>query len=190
MIPKNIFVTGPPRSGKSTLIMDISKKLLELGIEIRGIICPEIRISGRRWGFKVVVYPDGPEEILASIEIRSPYRVSKYGVNIAGFEKIVEEHLSKTLHDPQTKVILIDEIGKMELMSKKFRNFVEKALNSEKPILGVLGRIRDPIVQHIQHRKDTIIYTITREQTKNQRQTIKQKILKTILRYLGQSPNQ
>ena len=183
-LPKNIFVTGPPRSGKSTLIMSISKELLDKGIQVGGIICPEIRIGGRRWGFKVIVYPGGPEEILASITIKSPHRVSKYGVNVQGFEKIVEDHLNKMLTDPKTKVLLIDEIGKMELLSKKFEEFVKKALNTQKPIIGVIGRVNHPLILTIQKRKDTKIYTITRGTTTTQKQRIKQQILNTILEYL------
>ena len=37
--------------------MDIVKDLERHGYRIRGILCPEVRIHGRRWGFKVVVYP-------------------------------------------------------------------------------------------------------------------------------------
>ncbi|MCR8471794.1 MAG: nucleoside-triphosphatase [Candidatus Korarchaeota archaeon] len=181
---KNIFIAGPPRSGKSTLLMSILEDLQKDKIRISGIICPEIRVSGKRWGFKVKVYPEGPEEILASVEIQSPYRVSKYGVNIGGFERIVENYLMKMLKDPNVQVLLIDEIGKMELLSKKFRSFVEEALNSPKLVVGVLGYVDDPLVLSIRRRKDTVVYTITYQSSEIQRKEIRRKILEDINTYI------
>ena len=85
---KNIFISGPPGSGKSTLLMSVVRELESKEIHVKGIICPEIRRGGSRWGFKVVVYPDGNEEILASVEITSGPKVSKYRVNVEGFERV------------------------------------------------------------------------------------------------------
>lgn len=181
---KNIFVTGPPRSGKSTLIMNILEDLLRHGVRVRGIICPEVRVSGRRWGFKVKVYPDGPEEVLASVSFQSKHRVSKYGVNIEGFERIVENYLVKALEDPDVQVLLIDEIGKMELLSEKFRSFIEDALNSSKLVIGVLGYMNDPLARKIRERKDTVVYAVTYQSSKIQREEIKQKVLKALLENL------
>ncbi len=40
----NILVTGPPASGKSTLIQDLIK-----GKKVCGILTPEVRKDGERW---------------------------------------------------------------------------------------------------------------------------------------------
>ncbi len=182
---KNIFITGPPGSGKSTLLMDIVKELEKRGIRVRGIICPEIRRGKYRWGFKVIVYPDGQEEILASVEIKHGPRVSKYRVNINGFERVGVRALQDSLEDPKIQVLLIDEIGKMELFSNKFRNIVIKILNSNKIVLGVLGRTSDPIVSRIKSRKDVLIIDLSYDTAHQQKDSIKKRIVSDIVSMLS-----
>ncbi|MEX0568708.1 MAG: NTPase [Candidatus Njordarchaeota archaeon] len=179
---KNIFLTGKPGSGKSTLLIQIAEELRTRGLKIKGIICPEIRIKGKRWGFKVIVYPTGEEEILASIKIKTGPKISKYGVNISGFEKIGVKALSEALEDPNIDIIIIDEIGKMELLSEKFIKTTRKILNSPKITIGVLGMTPHPLVKEIRTRQDTIIINIKRETTPKERNQIKKKIIETILK--------
>lgn len=179
--PKNFFVTGPPRSGKSSLILEIIKELQAHRIGLRGVVCPEIRRDNRRWGFKLKVIPEGDERILASVEIRSPFRVSKYGVDISVLDNFAAKAILDAAQDPSILVIVIDEIGKMELLSKRFRQAVKVALNSEKFVLGVMGRIRDPLVNEIRHRRDTAVFSLFFNTPPTQRQRIKKIILKNIL---------
>ena len=178
---KNIFISGPPGSGKSTLLMKIVKDLETRGYRIRGILCPEIRIHGRRWGFKVVVYPDGDEEILASVEIRGCPRVSKYGVNVSGFEKIGVSALRRALEDLNTHIVIVDEIGKMELYSSEFRNVVSLLLDSDKIVLGVLGRVRDPFVYSIRRRRDTKVFDLERGMNDLSRDKLRRHIIDIII---------
>ncbi len=178
---KNIFISGPPGSGKSTLLMDIVKDLERHGYRIRGILCPEVRIHGRRWGFKVVVYPEGDEEILASIEIRRGPRVSKYGVNIVGFERVGVGALRVALEDPDVDIVIVDEIGKMELFSEGFRSVILSLLNSDKIIIGVLGRVRDPLVYSIKRRRDTKIFELSRGMDNASRSKLRKQIVKMVI---------
>lgn len=55
----NIFITGNPGCGKSTLI----KKLLEgiAGKKVSGMITPEIRVDGVREGFKIIDLASGKD---------------------------------------------------------------------------------------------------------------------------------
>ncbi len=182
---KNILISGPPGSGKSTLLMEIVRELERRGVSVRGIMCPEIRIGRSRWGFKVVSYPDGVEEILASVNIREGPRVSKYGVNIEGFERVGVSAILDAVRSPDVSVILIDEIGKMELFSRKFRGAVSEALNSQKVVLGVLGRVNDPLVKNIRRRNDTLVIELWRGMTAAERRSIKERILGLIMRVLS-----
>ena len=90
--------------------------------------------------------------------------------------KAIEDALERR----DVRVVLIDEIGKMELFSKRFRNVVRKALDSDKVVIGVLGRARDPLVYAIRNRDDTLVIELPRHASKNQREKIKQSILDAI----------
>jgi len=134
-MPVRIFITGQPGSGKSRLVQEIVQ---ELGIRAGGIITPEIRKDGRA-GFRIIDIASGRQGILAAVDIKGP-RVSKYGVNLKDIEEIGVTAVKKALEDPEVKLIVIDELGKMELCSRAFRDVVQKALESDKDLLVVLHR--------------------------------------------------
>jgi nucleoside-triphosphatase len=130
-----IFITGKPASGKSTLVNELIKLAEQKGIAYCGILTPEIRKNGSRIGFKIVALPDKEEEILASTELNYP-RVSKYGVNVEGIDKIVsivEENLGRA------KIVFIDEIGKMEMLSERFKSLLSEVLRSDKKVVATLN---------------------------------------------------
>ena len=87
-IVKNFFITGPPKSGKTTLLMEIIKELKKRNYTIAGITCPEVIKNNRRWGFKIIDLKTNKEGILASIEVPNGPVVSKYRVNMEDLEQI------------------------------------------------------------------------------------------------------
>lgn len=163
---KNIFITGRPSCGKTRLIMEI---LRELGLDAGGFYAQEIRESGQRKGFKITDLA-GKEGILAHVNIKSQYRVSKYKVNIKDLEEIGVNSIFEALKKDQ--FVVIDEIGKMELFSEKFKRAVLAALDSKNKVLGTIKFKRDPFTDKIKKRKDTKIFYLRRENF----QEIKEKI--------------
>ncbi len=91
--------------------------------------------SGYSRSYELVTL-DSEEVILAHVDIHSPYRVSKYGVNIDGLEQVGVPALHKAAQ--QCELVIIDEIGKMELFSAKFREAVSQIIDSGKRILGTV----------------------------------------------------
>jgi len=140
-----IFITGRPGAGKSTLIRELIEYAERNEIPYCGVISPEIRKQGIRVGFKIIALPSMHEEILASINIKGFPRVSKYGVNVEGIDKIVE-----IVEDDckNAKIVFVDEIGKMELFSRKFENFILKILNTNKEVVATLQL---PLVKRFEH---------------------------------------
>jgi len=134
----NIFITGNPRCGKSTLIQ---KLLVEIsGKRVSGFITPEIRVKGAREGFKIIDLSSEEEEILASSNIKNIKQgpsVARYRVNVAGIDKIMDKFL-ESFED--SDFVIIDEIGMMEFYSAKFREVVRKVLDSDKTIVATLSR--------------------------------------------------
>ena len=163
----NTLITGKPGCGKTTLIKQIIE---ELRLNAGGFYTQEIRIGGRRVGFKIISL-DGNESILAHVDIKSPYRVSKYGVNIEGLERIGVESILKALEE--NDVIVIDEIGKMELFSPRFKEVVNKALNSEKMLLATILLAPNPFTDKIKRRQDVKLFYLTPENREKVKEEIK-----------------
>lgn len=165
---KNIFITGKPGCGKTNLIMEILK---ELNLDAGGFYTQEIREQGIRKGFKIITL-DEKEGILAHVNIKSPYRVSKYKVNIKDLEEIGVKSILDALRE--NKIIVIDEVAKMELFSEKFEKAVITALDSKNKVLGTIMLKPNPFCDEIKKRQDTKIFYLTKENKK----TVKEEIEK------------
>ena len=149
----NIFVTGNPRSGKSTLIQRLLNEISDKNVS--GFITPEIRVDDARQGFKIIDLASKSEEILASLNIKHGPSVSKYRVNVEGIDAIMDKFLES--YD-SSEYVIIDEIGMMEFYSKKFRETVRMVLNSDKKVIATLSK------RFIEKYKDQgQIHTLTRE---------------------------
>jgi len=145
---KNILVTGQPGSGKTTLVQTIASRLQDLCPA--GFYTAEIRASGVRQGFELVSF-SGERRILSHTTIRSPHRVGKYGVDIAGFEEFCAR---LPLFVPDQPLIIIDEIGKMECMSAQFRQIVERALVSDTIFFATIALRGDRYIESVKRRND------------------------------------
>lgn len=132
------FLTGQPGSGKSTVMMKCVEELRSQGFTVGGISTPEIRIEGRRTGFSVIDLASGRRAIMAGADIASGYRVGRYGVDVGTFESLALPALEYA--DRSCDVICVDEIGRMELYSKPFKQKIEELIHGRKPMIAVLHR--------------------------------------------------
>jgi nucleoside-triphosphatase len=171
---KNILISGRPGSGKTTLIKEILK---ELKLKAVGFYTQEIRENGKRIGFKIINLA-GKEGILAHKDIKSPYSVSKYKVKIEDLEKIGVKAILEGLKGKN--LIVIDEIGKMELFSEKFKKAVLKALNSKNKVLATIKLTSDPFSNKIKKRKDSQIFYLKKENFPEIKKEIKELIKRFI----------
>ncbi|WP_287586400.1 NTPase [Candidatus Borrarchaeum sp.] len=156
----NALIQGPPRTGKSTLVAKLCSMLETKGYNIGGIQTPEIREKNRRVGFWVVDLHTEKKEILAHVEIKSRFRVSKYGVDLNSFNELAITAIKSAIENYD--IVVIDEIGKMELFSEKFQDVVIRGLNSSKPVIGTMGKINHPFVRLLKSRSDVNVLTIDR----------------------------
>lgn len=152
---KNIFITGIPGIGKTTLIRKLSKELKDF--HPVGFYTEEIREKGIRKGFELISI-DGRRGILSHTDIKSPYRVSRYGVDVKGFEDFLE---SISFLDPKTALIIIDEIGKMECFSDKFKKLLKKILDSDKLVIATIALKGSGFITDVKKRDDVEMFEIT-----------------------------
>jgi nucleoside-triphosphatase len=151
-----LLLTGKPGTGKTAIIKEaVAKAKIKAG----GFYTEEIRIEGIRQGFRIVTL-DGQEAILAHINISSPYQVSKYKVDIDSLNRVGVSAFRQALEG--SDLIVIDEIGKMELLSPQFREVVVQAMNSGKKVLGTIMLSPHPFADKIKRHPEVRTRVVTR----------------------------
>ena len=155
-IKKNFLITGLPGAGKTTLIKKLSEELKHL--HPAGFYTEEIREAGQRKGFELISL-DGKRGLLSHVEMRSPYRLGKYKVDIESFENFLN---SIPFFDPSTRLIIIDEIGKMECLSDPFKNLLKKILDSGKLVIATIALKGSGLIAGIKERNDIKLFEMTK----------------------------
>jgi len=152
-----LLLTGKPGTGKTALIKEAIARIKVGG---GGFYTEEIRAGGIRQGFKIITL-DGQEAVLAHVNISSPYRISKYKVDMDSLNRVGISALRKALKE--SDLIVIDEIGKMELLSPQFREVVTQAIGSGKKVLGTIMLNPPPFADEIKRRPQVRTLLVTRD---------------------------
>ena len=164
------LLTGAPGTGKTSLIKQV---VAGMKGKAGGFYTEEIRTQGARQGFRLVTL-DGQDTILAHVNTDSQYRVGKYGVDIDSLDRVGAPALRKAAE--QCELVVIDEIGKMELFSASFREAVSEMIDSGKRILGTIMLKPHPWADAIKRKPQVSVIEVTR--------TNYQQVLEELLRWL------
>ncbi len=152
---KNVLLHGLPGSGKTTLVERLVKVI---PYPKKGFYTREVRERGRRIGFKIITL-DGQEAWLAKRGKGYP-QVGKYRVYVESFERLAVPTIREVSPDG---MLVIDEIGKMELFSRSFQQAVSAALDSPVPVLATVGYGKIPFTEALFQRQDAIFAEVTPE---------------------------
>ena len=110
-----------------------------------------------RTGFELVDL-GGRRSVLSYVGIKSPFRVAKYRVDVESFDKFLE---TIDFFDPQTDLVVIDEIGKMECYSDKFISLMQKLLDSDIIVIATIARRGEGFIAEIKERSDIQLFELT-----------------------------
>lgn len=156
----NILIAGWPGVGKTTLVDKIIK---EFQLNPVGFFTEEIREDGKKVGFTITSLTPGlpqMEGILARIGLPGLFRRGPYTINVHDMEEVGARALEEALFCRE--LILIDEIGSMEMVSPRFQAAVIACLQSSRPVLGVIKAESNPFIDQIKSRSDVEIIELTR----------------------------
>lgn len=153
-----ILLTGLPGCGKTTAVMQVIADLKRE--KVAGFYTQEIRENNVRRGFRWTCL-DGATGILAHMDIKGPFRVGKYGVDVAGFEKCVVPIFEVGRAD--TEVFVIDEIGRMECFSEKFVVAVRQLLESDRVVLATIAQKGSGLISEVKDYPGTRLFKLTRQ---------------------------
>jgi nucleoside-triphosphatase len=141
-VGRTLLLAGRPGVGKTTILQAVVSRL---GDQAAGFYTEEVRQEGRRIGFRLVTL-EGSSGWLARVDLRSRFRVGRYGVDLTFLEQAGVPALKQAVRE--RKLVVVDEIGKMELFSDSFRAAVLEAVDGPAAMLGTVmarptGWVRD-----------------------------------------------
>jgi nucleoside-triphosphatase len=145
-----ILLEGRPGSGKSTIAKRLAERLRADGLAVGGFATGELRERGRRVGFAVETF-DGKRATLAHVSLPGPPRVSRYGVDLAAFERVALPALEVA---KRADVVVLDELGKMELASEPFCESVLALFESGVAVVATAQSSPHPFTDALKRRCD------------------------------------
>lgn len=150
-----ILLEGRPGVGKTTVARRLVAFLRSADISLAGFTTEEIRRGGRRIGFAVESL-SGERGVLAHVGLPGPPRVGKYGVDLAAFEAIALPALAEA-----AEVVVIDELGRMELASAPFRQAAAALFEREIALVATLHAYGHPFIDGLMRRPDVEVVRVT-----------------------------
>ncbi len=155
-----LLLEGPPGIGKSTVARRLIERCLDAGVAVHGFTTDEIRERGRRVGFEVVPAAGGAGVTLAHVDLPGPPRVGRYGVDLAAFEAVAPD----LLHPPSAPaLVIVDELGSMELASNSFCRAVEDLLATDTPVIATVHTKPHEFTDALRRRPDVELLEVTRD---------------------------
>jgi nucleoside-triphosphatase len=155
-----IGITGLPGAGKTTALLSVIEMLKKDDLKIGGMINEPIMDGRYRVGFTTKNFMTGEIETFASTSIESKIMVGKIGVDISKLETVGVSAIKQACEE--CDIVIIDEVGKVEVESELFCQVVKDALDVDKPmILTLHKKSRNPLLQDIRRRDDVRILEVT-----------------------------
>jgi len=156
-----VLITGRPGIGKTTVVR---KAISRLSGFCGGFYTEEIREGGKRVGFRIQAL-DGRTGILAHRRGKGTFFVkdkkTEYMINLKDLDDVASDALEKAV--ASSGIVVVDEIGHMELFSDRFKAAVLKVFESEKPVLATISKYGGDFEESLKLREDVKVLEIDEE---------------------------
>lgn len=173
-----LLLTGAPGVGKTTIVQAVAREMAPGSV--RGFYTEEIRERGTRQGFRLVPF-GGETRVLAHADFESHLRVGKYGVDVDMLDEVMPSLLAP---DPAASLYLIDEIGKMECLSRRFVASMRELLDARQPVIATVGQRGEGFIAEVKRRPDATMWQVTRAN----REALPQRVVEWIENHVGHEP--
>jgi nucleoside-triphosphatase len=159
MMGHTLLLAGRPGVGKTTVIKTVAESL---GERAGGFYTEEIRGPGGRKGFRLVTL-DGQEALMAHVNLRSQGRprVSRYGVDVEAIERVGVAAIRRAMQEGQ--IVVVDEIGKMELFCGPFKEAVLQAMGGPHTVVATVMAKPNPWVDGLKAMPNVTLWEMTVE---------------------------
>lgn len=159
---KNWFLTGSPGVGKTTVVNELVNQLKGASFLPGGILSPEIREDGKRLGFTIQDLMSGREETMAHKEADSTMVVGSYKVLAQQVDAVCGEAFPYAFQNAD--VIVVDEVGPMELFSQGFKHFLKQTMQQTQPLVAVIHpKANKGFVRSLLKSSNSTSYEVTTE---------------------------
>jgi nucleoside-triphosphatase len=153
--PPRLLLEGRPGAGKTTAVARVVELVRADGGSVTGFLTRELREGGERVGFMLETL-DGRRGMLAHVRIRGP-RVGRYGVALEDLERLA----IPAMH-ADANLVVVDELGKMELASVAFRDAVIALLERSVAVVATVHAHRHPFTDELKRRPSVAVLRLTR----------------------------
>jgi nucleoside-triphosphatase len=152
-----LLVEARPGAGKTTAAIRLAERLRAAGLPVAGFFTEEIRERRVRVGFRIETFA-GERGVLAHVDLPGPPRVGKYGVDLEAFERVA----LAALEPPAGGAMIIDELGKMELASARFREAVAALIEADVPLVATVHAFHHPFTDELKRRPDVEVVKLSK----------------------------
>ena len=175
-----ILLTGRPGVGKTTIVNRVYEHYSKNGFKIEGLTTREVREGSARTGFMITDLSSGREGWLGKKGPGAGPRVGSYVVVSDDLEKIGVAALERSMNGA-ADLVIVDEIGPMEMTSVSFRNNISRVLNGYRAVVATVKfGSRYPEVENI--RQKSLHWEITKEN----RESIYRRLIRQINEWIGE----
>jgi nucleoside-triphosphatase len=154
-----LLLTGRPGVGKTTVLQ---QTVAALGNRAGGFYTREVRVGRRRTGFELVTL-SGETALLATVErevaLARPHSFGRYRVDLATIDEVGVPALLDAL--AQGQVVVVDEIGPMEILSPRFQEAILQLLDGEASVIGTVVQRPQPFADRVKAHPRVRVRTVT-----------------------------
>ncbi|MFA5859103.1 MAG: nucleoside-triphosphatase [Elusimicrobiota bacterium] len=157
-LTKNLFITGTPGVGKTMLLREVCLPYMP---RLGGFYTETVMDGNTREGFILKTLCGKYNGILAKKGMKAKHKLNKYGIDLTVLDNIGVIAVDNAV--ATRDLVVIDEIGTIEILSPRFCECVARALASKKKVLATIRMNAQPFSDEIKRMYDSEVVEVTRQ---------------------------